>query len=89
MGLLGEWGGCEDTSCHGSYWLAWAPSSGHHDSVGAARDMLITPLDHQRVLPFVLEQVGDIVQSAAHMLHQDLFAGCPWAMYPHQQHVVA
>lgn len=66
MGLLRERGRCGDC-CHGSFWLARMPSSGHHDSVWAAWDVLIAPLDHQRVFSLVLEQVGDTVKPAAHM----------------------
>lgn len=62
--------------------------SRHHNAVWAAWNMLITPFDYQCVLPFVFEQVGDTVDAAAHMFHQDLFTGCPWAMHSHQQHVV-
>lgn len=82
-------GGRRGTSHPGSCWLARTQNSGHQDAVGAAWDVLVTPFDHQRVLPLVLEQVGDAVEPAAHVLHQDLLAGCPGPVYPDQQHVVA
>lgn len=64
--------------------LAQAQSSGYQDTVGAAWDVFIAPFDHQCVLPLVLEQVGDTVESTAHVLHQDLLTGRPGAVYPHQ-----
>lgn len=55
---------------------------------GAAGDVLISPFHHQDVVASVLQQVGDVVQPVAQVLHHDLLTWSLGAMYTHQQHVV-
>lgn len=54
---------------------------------GAARDVLLSPLHGQNVIPLLLDDVCDVVLLVAHMLHGDLFAGGGGPMDPDQQHV--
>ena len=56
-----------------SLWMwGWVLDS---DVVGAARDVLISPLDHQDVFSLLFELVADIVQAVAQMFHYDLLTG--------------
>lgn len=54
---------------------------------GTARDVLLSPLHGQNVIPLLLDDVCDVVLLVAHMLHGDLFAGGGGPMDPDQQHV--
>ena len=57
------------------------------DVVGAARDVVLAPLHHQRVLPLVLQLVADVVHPVPQMFDQDLLAGHLRAVHPDQEHV--
>lgn len=55
---------------------------------GGARDVLLTPLDHQGVAAGLFQLVGHTVFQVALMLNQNLMAGGFWAVDAHQEHVV-
>lgn len=59
----------------------------HRDTEGAARDVLLSPLHGQNVIPLLLDDVGHTVLLVAHMLHGDLFTGGGGPVDPDQQHV--
>lgn len=59
----------------------------HRDVEGAARDVLLSPLHGQDIIPLLLDDIRDVVLLVAHMLHGDLFAGSGGPMDPNQQHV--
>lgn len=59
----------------------------HRDVEGAARNVLLSPLHSQNIIPLLLDDIRDVVLLIAHMLHGDLFAGRGGTMDPDQQHV--
>ena len=65
--------------------VQWVVSDG--DVVGAAGDVVVSPLDHQDVLPLVLQLVADVVHPVTQMLDQDLLTGHLGAVHPDQKHV--
>lgn len=58
-----------------------------NDVVGAARDVRVSPFDHQDVLALLLQLVTDVVHAVTHMFDQDLLAGNLWAIDTDQEHV--
>lgn len=59
----------------------------HRDVEGAARNVFLSPLHSQNIIPLLLDDICDVVLLIAHMLHGDLFAGGGGTMDPNQQHV--
>lgn len=57
------------------------------DVVGAARDVLFSPLHYQDVLSLLLELVADVIDTVPKVLHQYLLTGNPGPVHTHQQHV--
>lgn len=52
-----------------------------------ARDVLLSPLHGQDVIPPLLDDVGHVVLLVAHVLHGDFFARGGGPVDPDQQHV--
>lgn len=63
-------------------------SSGDGDVEGGARDVVLTPLDHQDVVAPFLQHVADVVLQVAHVFDQHLITGDLWAVHTHQKHVL-
>lgn len=63
-------------------------SSGDGDVEGGARDVVLTPLDHQDVVAPFLQYVADVVLQVAHVFDQHLLTGDLWAVHAHQEHVL-
>lgn len=59
----------------------------HGDVERAARNVLLSPLHGQDVVPPLLDHVGHVVLLIAHVLHGDFFAGGGGPVDPDQQHV--
>ena len=59
----------------------------HGDVEWAARNVLLSPLHGQDVVPPLLDHVGHIILLIAHVLHGDFFAGGGGPVDPDQQHV--
>lgn len=57
------------------------------DVVGAAGDVLVSPLDHQNVLSLLFELVADVVQAVAQMFHYDLLARDLGTVHTNKEHV--
>lgn len=61
---------------------------GDGDMEGGARDVILTPLDHQGVVASLFQLVGHTVFQVALMFDQNLITGEFWAVDAHQEHVV-
>ena len=66
----------------------WAAVIGlDSDVVGASRDVLVTPLDHQVVFPLLLQLLSHVVHSAPQLLLHHLLTGSLRTILPHHPHV--